>query len=100
MFIVTDTGWVRHTVKAVRFLIPSEVRVFSRIEAEEGRTWITALPGADADVKWPRRLEPGCHGRSGCGHRPQSIGGAPCARSSAETPRHLRRTPVERAALS
>src|SRR5215468_11956342 len=51
--IVTDIGWVRHTVKAVRFLIPSEVRVFSTIEAEEGRTWITALPGADLDVEMP-----------------------------------------------
>ena len=48
--IVTDTGWVRHTVKAVRFLIPSEIRVFSTIEAEEGRAWITAAPGAEADV--------------------------------------------------
>jgi len=47
--IVTDIGWVRHTVKAVRFLIPSEIRVFSTIEAEEGRAWITAAPGADAD---------------------------------------------------
>jgi hypothetical protein len=48
--IVTDTGWVRHTVKAVRFLIPSEIRVFSTIEAEEGRAWITAARGAEADV--------------------------------------------------
>jgi len=49
--IVTDTGWVRHTVKAVRFLIPSEIRVFSTIEAEEGRAWITAAPGADTDLQ-------------------------------------------------
>jgi stage II sporulation SpoAA-like protein len=49
--IVTDTGWVRHTVKAVRFLIPSEIRVFSTIEAEEGWAWITAPPGADAAVQ-------------------------------------------------
>jgi hypothetical protein len=49
--IVTDTGWVRHTVKAVRFLIPSEIRVFSTIEAAEGRAWITAAPGADADLQ-------------------------------------------------
>ena len=48
--IVTDSGWIRHTVKAVRFLIPSEIRVFSTIEAEEGRAWITAAPGAEADV--------------------------------------------------
>jgi hypothetical protein len=49
--IVTDTGWVRHTVKAVRFLIPSEIRVFSTIEAAEGRAWITAAPGSDGDVQ-------------------------------------------------
>jgi SpoIIAA-like len=49
--IVTDIGWVRHTVKAVRFLIPSEIRVFSTIEAEEGRAWIMAAPGSDADVQ-------------------------------------------------
>jgi hypothetical protein len=51
--IVTDIGWVRHTVKAVRFLIPSEIRVFSTIEAEEGRAWITAARGAEADVRQP-----------------------------------------------
>ena len=49
--IVTDIGWVRLTVKAVRFLIPSEIRVFSTIEAEEGRAWITAPPGSDAEVQ-------------------------------------------------
>src|SRR5690349_25177262 len=44
--IVTDIGWVRLTVKAVRFLIPSEIRVFATIQAEEGRIWIRARPGA------------------------------------------------------
>jgi hypothetical protein len=48
--IVTDIGWVRLTVKAVRFLIPSEIRVFATVQAEEGRAWITAPPGSDADV--------------------------------------------------
>jgi SpoIIAA-like len=50
--IVTDIGWVRLTVKAVRFLIPAKIRVFSSEEAEEGQAWITARPGsrADADV--------------------------------------------------
>jgi SpoIIAA-like len=50
--IVTDIGWVRLTVKALRFLIPSKIRVFPTIQAEEGRAWITARPGsrADADV--------------------------------------------------
>ena len=47
--IVTDIGWVRHTVQAVRFLIPSKIRVFASIEAEEGLAWITARPGSRAD---------------------------------------------------
>ena len=45
--IVTDTGWVRHTVNALRFLIASEVRVFTMLEAEQGRAWIASPIGAD-----------------------------------------------------
>ena len=53
--IVTDIGWVRLTVKAVRFLIPSKIRVFPTILAEEGRAWITARPGSreDRDISAP-----------------------------------------------
>ena len=40
--IVTDVGWVRHTVNALRFLIASDVRVFTSFQAPEGRAWITA----------------------------------------------------------
>ena len=40
--VVTDTGWVRHTVNALRFLIASEVRVFTAGEAAEGRAWIAS----------------------------------------------------------
>jgi hypothetical protein len=39
--LVTDVSWMRHTVKALRFLIPAEVRVFATPQAEEGRAWIT-----------------------------------------------------------
>src|SRR4051794_19044338 len=46
--IVTDTGWVRHTVNALRFLLASEVRVFTMLEAEEGRAWIASPLGAEA----------------------------------------------------
>jgi hypothetical protein len=55
--IVTDIGWVRLTVKAVRFLIPSKIRVFSSDQAEEGRAWVTARPGsrADTDLSEPAR---------------------------------------------
>jgi hypothetical protein len=42
--IVTDIGWVRLTVKALRFLIPSEIRVFATDQADEGRAWIRSRP--------------------------------------------------------
>src|SRR5262245_6703219 len=44
--IVTEIGWVRLTAKALRFLIPGEIRVFDTAEAAEGRKWITARPGS------------------------------------------------------
>jgi hypothetical protein len=61
--IVTDIGWVRLTVKALRFLIPSEIRVFATEQADEGRAWIKARPqpriesGAAAPVR-TRRIRP------------------------------------------
>jgi hypothetical protein len=48
--IVTDIGWVRLTVKAVRFLIPSDIRVFAGVQAEEGLAWITARAGSREDL--------------------------------------------------
>jgi len=48
--IVTDIAWVRLTVKAIRFLIPGEIRVFDTIEAAAARAWITARPGSRADT--------------------------------------------------
>ena len=38
--VVTDVGWVRHTVNALRFLITSEVRVFTTFQAAEGLAWV------------------------------------------------------------
>jgi hypothetical protein len=40
--VVTDVGWVRHTVNALRFLMASDVRVFTSFQAPEGRAWITS----------------------------------------------------------
>src|SRR5271167_138231 len=48
--IVTDIAWVRLTVKAIRFLIPGDIRVFAATEAPEARAWITARSGSRADV--------------------------------------------------
>jgi hypothetical protein len=64
--IVTDIGWIRYMVKALRFLIPGEIRVFATVQASEGRAWITATPGplasaeasAPARRRWPRSRRP------------------------------------------
>jgi hypothetical protein len=44
--IVTDVAWIRHTVQALRFLLPGEVRVFAASQVPEGLAWVTdtALP--------------------------------------------------------
>jgi hypothetical protein len=49
--IVTEIAWVRLTVKAIRFLIPGEIRVFDRIEAAAARAWITARSGSRAGIE-------------------------------------------------
>ena len=49
--IVTDVGWIRYTVKALRFLISGEIRVFPTIQASEGRAWITAAPRSPASAE-------------------------------------------------
>ena len=60
--VVTDTGWVRQTVNALRFLLASEVRVFTTLEAAEGRAWVasstddTPLAAATARAQALRRL--------------------------------------------
>ena len=40
--IVTDVGWIRHTVNALRFLIPGDIRVFTTVRAREGWEWIAS----------------------------------------------------------
>jgi SpoIIAA-like len=89
--IVTDIAWVRFTVRAVRFLIPSKIRVFPRDQAEEGRAWISARPGsrADADVCEPTAV-----------HllRPQRMRRSSPARVMARVSRHSRpRHPMSQA---
>ena len=49
--IVTDVGWIRYTVKALRFLISGEIRVFATVQASEGRAWITATAGSPASAE-------------------------------------------------
>jgi hypothetical protein len=77
--IVTDVGWVRHTVNALRFLIPGEVRVFTTNEAYEGCAWISspsiepaALPAPSPSSLQPNepRRGPGVVPGMLAGHRP------------------------------
>jgi hypothetical protein len=49
--IVTDVGWIRYTVKALRFLIPGEIQVFATARASEGRAWITASSESPANAE-------------------------------------------------
>jgi hypothetical protein len=68
--VVSDTGWVRHTVNALRFLLASDVRVFTVMEAPAGRDWI-ASPEDDileaaviAHLRAPRLPRPASQPRS------------------------------------
>ena len=49
--IVTDVGWIRHMVKALRFLIPGEIQVFATVQAYEGRASITTTSGSPASAE-------------------------------------------------
>ena len=61
--IVTDIAWVRLTVKAIRFLIPGEIRVFGTLEAAEARAWITARPGSRAELEPAQAIANPCADR-------------------------------------
>jgi hypothetical protein len=52
--IVTDVAWIKHTVQALRLLIPGDIRVFATTETPEGLAWI-------ADPKYRRRVSPPVH---------------------------------------
>jgi hypothetical protein len=39
--VITDVAWIRHTVNALRFVLGSEVRVYTTSQAPEGLAWIT-----------------------------------------------------------
>src|SRR5690242_1680857 len=54
--VVTDTAWVRQTVMALRFLLASEVRVFSTVEAAEGRAWIVSHSSGGNGTENPKPI--------------------------------------------
>jgi hypothetical protein len=58
--IVSDIAWMRHTVQAVRMLIPSEVRVFATSETPDGLAWIVGAAAArQRPATMPRTATPG-----------------------------------------
>ena len=40
--VVTDVDWIRHTIRAFRFLIPGTVKIFPLDQAAKAREWIIA----------------------------------------------------------
>jgi SpoIIAA-like len=54
--IVTDVAWVRHTVQALRLLIPGDVQVFETSRMAQGLAWITARDSRQPhEAGMPRR---------------------------------------------
>lgn len=56
--IVSDIAWVRHTVQALRMLIPSEVRVFASSETPDGLAWIGGPAVRRGSGRAPTALAP------------------------------------------
>lgn len=42
--IVTDVAWIRHTVQALRLVVPGEIRVFETAQTPEALAWISGTP--------------------------------------------------------
>jgi hypothetical protein len=63
--IVTDIGWVRLTVKALRFLIPSEIRVFRGRDGGAGSSAAGPTAPREAIAPCARDLAD-CAGADGC----------------------------------
>jgi hypothetical protein len=40
--VVTDVEWIRHTVNLFSFLMPGQLRVFTKDEATQARKWIVS----------------------------------------------------------
>ena len=40
--VLSDTGWIRNSVKFFGFMMPGEVQVFGSSELDEARRWVTS----------------------------------------------------------
>lgn len=49
--VVSDAAWVKWVANALCFLITSKVRIFSKEEEEESRTWITSPSDERVEVQ-------------------------------------------------
>jgi hypothetical protein len=49
--LVSDIAWVRHMTRALRLVIPGEIRLFSSEEVPEGLAWIADRPRFDRQTR-------------------------------------------------
>ena len=42
MAVVTDIGWIGHSIKAFGFLMPGKIRIFPVAERQAAREWVLA----------------------------------------------------------
>jgi hypothetical protein len=42
MAVVTDVEWIKHTVRFFSFMMPGELKIFSREQIAQARAWIAA----------------------------------------------------------
>ncbi len=40
--VVTDVGWIRHTMQFFSFMMPAQMKIFPLSQAAEARRWIAA----------------------------------------------------------
>jgi hypothetical protein len=46
--VVTDSGWIRESIRLFRFMVPCPVRVFATSERNEASAWLGSLPDRGA----------------------------------------------------
>ena len=63
--IVTDVAWIKHTVQALRLLMPYQIRVFAASQIPEGLAWITGASDREHALRAARAATaPAADGRS------------------------------------
>ena len=40
--LVSDVGWIRHTIKGVGWMVPGEMKCFGNAEIDQAKNWVAA----------------------------------------------------------